>query len=260
MKPSAMPHSLASQRSRTTALCAWMLLAVSLLTFAQAQQTQQEEPVAKPSAPPLVRDIGGSVFEVGKIRFDKNTKSATFAASVNMNSGIAEYLLVRAGGKTHESAFVTDVQPYDLHVAMLLLGAKGSEKKGDAATPPDTINGAYLEHAPELTGDSVSILVTWKSADTEHRAKAEDFLSAVKKNASTSRGRWLYNGSLLTAGRFLAQDELSIIALVIDPAALINNQRPGNRDDTAWEINEKKIPPIGTPVEITIKLEEPAKK
>lgn len=242
---------------RVLALAAGLFYAVSFAVHAQ----QPEEPEIKPGAPPPIRELGGGIFELGKIRIDKNTKSATFAASVNMNSGTVEYLLVRAGGKTHESALVTDAQPYYLHVAMLLLGAKGSgKKKGEAAAAPNAINSAYLQSAPELTGDAVSISVSWKSDGVERRAKAEEFLAAVKEGASTRSGRWLYTGSLLTNGRFLAQDELSIVALVIDPAALINNHRPGNRDDTAWEIDEKKIPPVGTPVEITIKLEEPPKR
>jgi hypothetical protein len=256
------PTTPCRQVSRKISGCA-LALATGLLfalSFALRAQEVPGAPEIKPGASPPIHEVGGGVFEVGKICFDKNAKSATFAASVNMNSGAVEYMLVRAGGKTHESMFVTDVQPYYLHIAMLLLGAKGSQKKSDAATPPDTISGAYLQSAPEPTGDVVSISVSWKDDGTTRRANADDLLLANKKNASAERGMWLYTGSLLTDGRFLAQGELSIVSLVIDPAALINNERPGNRDDSAWEIDPKKLPPVGTPVEITIKLEEPPKK
>jgi len=103
--------------------------------------------------------------------------------------------------------------------------------------------------------------VSWKNGGgIEQRVPIEDFVLNKKENAAMKRGPWLYTGSLIAQGVFLAQRELSIAALVIDPVALINNPRPGNRDDTNWEINAEKIPPAGTPVEITIRLESAEKQ
>src|SRR5438067_13058696 len=129
-----MPFNPRRRLARRTSRCALILSAMLFFSAPFATRAQQpNEPEIKPGAPPPIHELGGGIFELGKIRIDKNTKSATFAASVNMNSGAVEYLLVRAGGKTHESVFVTDAQPYYLHIAMLLLGAKGSAKKAGAA-------------------------------------------------------------------------------------------------------------------------------
>ena len=58
----------------------------------------------------------------------------------------------------------------------------------------------------------------------------------------------------LYGGHFLAQVDGSIAALVRDPAALINNPRPGNDDDQIWEVYSKTTPPAGTAVDVTIQL------
>lgn len=215
-----------------------------------------EEP--QPTRPPMT-EIGDGVFQLGGVKFDKNAKTATFAASVNQASGLIEYLLVRTGGKTHESLFVTNVEPYDLHLAMLLLGATGAPAGSEKAKAPTAIDAGYLKSAPRIKGDQVTISVSWKSGDKVTTMAAEDFVTDESKKKPMSRGPWIYNGSEVIDGKFLAQDELSFVALVTDPAALLNNPRPGSDNDENWLIDAKKTPAADTPVEITIKLEPPTK-
>ena len=40
----------------------------------------------------------------------------------------------------------------------------------------------------------------------------------------------------------------------------MNDPRKGSDDDRVWEVNEKAVPPAGTPVTITLRLQDaPAK-
>ena len=55
---------------------------------------------------------------------------------------------------------------------------------------------------------------------------------------------------------FLAQKEGSIVSLIADPAALVNNPRPDRENDELWTLRTPKIPPVGTPVQVTIRLEK----
>ena len=48
-----------------------------------------------------------------------------------------------------------------------------------------------------------------------------------KGKSKLAEGSWHYNGSSFHRGRFLASQEGSIIALIPDQSALINNPRPG---------------------------------
>ena len=63
---------------------------------------------------------------------------------------------------------------------------------------------------------------------------------------------------MLYEGRFLAQAEGNLVALVTSPTALINNPRKGNDNDQMWNVNEDTTPGESTPVEIIFKLVPPS--
>jgi hypothetical protein len=69
---------------------------------------------------------------------------------------------------------------------------------------------------------------------------------------------WTYNGSMVQDGVFLADQELSIVAVITDPTALVNNPRDGYDNDEIWQVQDKVVPPLDTPVEISIALANPA--
>jgi hypothetical protein len=188
------------------------------------------------------------------VHIDKAHRTVTFPAEINMTQGMLEYLIVADTGKTHESLLSTKLQPYDIQVAMLLLGVKPSGKSD--MEPPAQINRAYLATAPALTGASVGLYLDWKDAGGPHHARAEDMIWNLQQNAVMTEGPWTYNGSEMYDGRFLAQIDGSVTALVRDSAALMNNPRPGNDDDQIWEVRSQIVPPEGTPVTVTIELEK----
>src|SRR5690606_34621261 len=82
--------------------------------------------------PPL-KEISPGVFQVGSVRLDKVQKSICFPAEVNMTNGLIEYFVVTGTGKLHESVLKTETQPSQIHIAMLLLGAKESETNRSSA-------------------------------------------------------------------------------------------------------------------------------
>ncbi len=203
-----------------------------------------------------MREVSPGIYALGAIRLDQEARTVSFPAVVNKADArdLLEYLLVTSRGPAHESLLVTTVQPADVHFAMLLLGAKGS----GAATgelPAAQIDAEYLKHAPKLQGDAVEIFVKWKSAaGLEKHARVEGWLLNADTKRPPAQGPWTYNGSLLVEGRFLAQQEGCLAALVVNPGALINNPRKGNDDDRAWAVNAKAIPPLDTPLEVIIQL------
>lgn len=215
---------------------------------------------AQDAAPaPVMREVRPGVYELGRIRLDRAANTVSFPAAVNKADArdLLEYVLVTRHGPTHESLLVTEVQPADLHFAMLLLGAKGSDDTG-IAPAGGQIDAAYLKHAPKLKGDAVEIFVRWKSDDgLEKTAPVEQWLLHTGTKKMPAPGPWTYNGSILVEGRFLAQTEGSLAALVVNPGALLNNPRKGNDDDRAWAVNAKTVPPLDTPLEVVLKLAAP---
>ena len=208
-----------------------------------------------PPAKPVVREVSPGIYEVGKVRLDQKALSISFPGKLNMKRGLLEYLLVNPKGSAHESLLVTDVEANDIHVAMLLLGAKGGAITAEA--PPAQLDARYFRTAPKLTGDTVFITVKWMEKDVEKTVPIEGWLvNAARK--PIEYGPWIYNGSMLYEGRFLAQDDGNLVALVTSPTALINNPRKGNDDDQMWNVNEDATPGADTPVVITFKLVPPA--
>jgi hypothetical protein len=234
-----------------------MRIITSLVLTAAATALAQQP--AELKAP---KEVSPGVYEVGSIRLDKNTRSIAVPAKVNMVDNLVEYLMVTPKGATHESVLVSEAEPQDLHMAMLLLGAKGMvQAKGGKA--PERIDAEYLAKAPKLTGDKITLTVTWKDKEgAEKTVPVENWVvrrvvvpKKPAKEVAAEEGPWLYTGSYFYEGRFLAQTEGVFASMVTYPAALINNPRKGANDDHMWFINKTAIPPKDTPVTFTIKFD-----
>lgn len=226
------------------------LAAVMALSAAPLSGQVTESPPQLEGAGPVVR--------FGDIVIDKEKKSVAFPAAINLARGTLEYLLVTETGKTHESLLSTKVQPYDLQVAMLLLGLKPAGAPG--AGPPGQINREYLRQVPEPAGPAVELFVSWQDGRGSHRLRAEELILNTEAGAPMTPGPWTYNGSAMYGGKFLAQVDGSIVALVRDSSALVNNPRPGNDNDQIWDVNEKLVPAEKVPVEVTLQWKEPVPK
>jgi hypothetical protein len=67
-------------------------------------------------------------------------------------------------------------------------------------------------------------------------------------------GDWVYTGSRVIEGLFLAEIDGSVVSLVTDGEALINNEGSGHDNDIIWLANTNSLPPTNTPVTVSIKL------
>ena len=228
------------------------------LALALAAMAEDAPPPAKAEEPakPTVREVSPGIFEIGKVRLDQKALTISFPGKLNMQRGLLEYLLVNPKGSAHESLLATDVGASDIHFAMLLLGAKGGVIIAEAPPPPQ-LDGRYFHTAPTLTGDTVFITVKWKEKDVEITVPVENWLYNETAKKAIEHGPWIYNGSMVYEGSFLAQAEGNLVALDTAPAALINNPCKNADNDQIWNVNEKVTPRVNTPVEIIFKLVPP---
>lgn len=164
-----------------------------------------------------------------EIQLDQRT--LLFPATVNQSDGIIEYALVHRSGKVHESLFRTEIEPQDLHAAVLLVVGKIPS------------NGIPVEVEARWTNTTGAVTQT-----------LAQLVRYVDKRAPLESGAWRYTGSEFFDGKFLAQTEGSMIALMHDPAALVNNPRRGSDRDDLWEPNAEVLPAVGTPVEVVLRL------
>jgi hypothetical protein len=127
---------------------------------------------------------------------------------------------------------------------MLLLGARG---KGTNDFPQDKTKPP--------PGDPVAVDVVWKSPG--QRIHAEELILDRTTRKKMQKVQWIYNGSQMTPEGFAAQQIGSIISMIDDPDALINNPLPRRDDDDNWQIRGSTIHKLNAPAEIIISLQKP---
>jgi hypothetical protein len=139
----------------------------------------------------------------------------------------------------------TRVEPYNLQLAFLLLGFEPTEspllRQGDPARP---------------LGAPVAITLSYQ--DKEGRTlviPAEKWVANKAEEGLSPAGKidWVFTGSAVINGRFLAQNEGSIVATYHDPVALIDNASAGGGSNKIWYVLAGEVPAPGTPVVVTIK-------
>lgn len=227
----------------------WFIFAC-LSMFGQC--TANAQAVSAPFAPSnqpvwatnsALKEIGTNAFEIGSVRIDTKERTIAFPSLVNLREGNIEYLIVTTTGKTHESLLRTEARPHHLQVALLLLGLKGA----DGRTLPE-------DPQKELPGDKVQIELNWTVGTKRHRTSAEDFVLNRKAGRKAPRGPWIFTGSRFRDDGFAAELDGSIVSLITDADALINNPRPGREDDDNWLVRANGLPPLNTPVGVVIRL------
>lgn len=227
-----------------------------LLSFALRGLTQHPP---QTNAPPLV-EITPGVFQIGLVRLDKTNKSVQFPAVLNMDHGLIEYLLVTTRGKTHESLLKTEAEPYHIHIAMLLLGAKGAAQSKELLKVP---TGEFHVNTPAATnrladllkGDAVRIEILRTNAQGVATTNAaEDWITDLQTGKAAAHGTWNYNGSRVVDGIYMAQQQGSIVAVVDDVDAMVNNPRKGHDNDQVWEVRTNAVPKVNERILVRMTL------
>ncbi len=191
---------------------------------------------------PSIRRLGEGIYRLANITIDKKKGEVKVPGRVNMQEGLVELLACGRWGKLHESVLVIDVEPYYFQLALLLLGLEPGNKplayQGDPHTPQ---------------GDYVDILVEWRENGKSVKKRAEELVFNRATGKSMKRTHWVFTGSIIQNGIFIAQVEQSLVTTFHDPATIIDNPLPAGGDDTLYYANKRVVPPVGTPVTMIVK-------
>jgi hypothetical protein len=116
--------------------------------------------------------------------------------------------------------------------------------------------GPFISHPSSLRlpGDKITLTLKWRAKGKEFQLRAEELVFNTKTKGVLRRGNWVYTGSFLDDHSFVAQREGSIVSLITDPEALINNTGLGHDDDSIWTVNTNRLPPVDVRAEVIIKL------
>ena len=198
-----------------------------------------------------VQWLGSNTFRLGRVEFDKEQRTVTLPARICILTQVVEYALVTQQGKVYESLLTTEVTPTDVHLAFLLLGVG-----------PVQVGGEFKKEAPVPETNALRIQVAWETNGQPAMFSLPDLISLTDVRQEQparllASEKWLYNGSLFDEFGFVAQREGSIVSLIRDPAALVNNPGVDRDNDQIHFPNARLLPPPGSPVRVVLSLPPP---
>jgi hypothetical protein len=213
------------------------------------QSQADAEEVVKHMA--TLKPTGSHTFQIGRVEFDQEKRTVTFPAAICLRDQVIEYALVTTHGKTYESLLSTEVSPVDIHLAMLLLNV--------ARVP---VLGGLKQPAPVPETNAVRIEISWQT-NSQTITLPLATLVCLTSGHLNDPGRpmtldqWLYNGSEFNPWGFAVLREGSLIAMIRDSTALVNNPGADRDNDQVHFPNTKLLPPVGTPVQVVLRLPGP---
>lgn len=203
---------------------------------------------------PEVKQIDATRYQLGAIEINSKKRTVTFPAKVEQNEVLLEYLVVTPQGKVHESLFITEIDPLELNIAMKLLGFQESKELIQVLDENYESTGVYFKAKDALVKQlsRLSITVQWDIDGKQVSYHPHQLIHVESTGSNMPEAPWIYSGSELNKGKLQAAITGDIIAIFTDRTALINYSGEGREDDTIWLPNKKIIPPLGTPVTITL--------
>jgi hypothetical protein len=200
----------------------------------------------KTSEFPPVKKTESGLYQFGGILIDKEKKSFSFPAVCNQTSGLVEYALVHQNGKTHESLMRTEISPRMIHACLLLLKEK-----------PEYQFFAYLEKNSTKISQArgIDIVVEWEQNGTLESALIHTMVTNQNDNQELNKHAFVFTGSKVIEGTYLAQMDGSIVAIYHDSRATLNSRDLQSHSDDVWIANEQRMPPVDFPVTIRFQLQ-----
>ncbi len=202
-----------------------------------------------------VKKNADGTLNVGGVCVDIAKRQLSFPATLNMDAGEIEYILVAKNGKLHESLFSTEVSPEHIHLAALLLGL-------EAKSLPEKFDDTWVAQKLAVSiswerngGSSSAELNQLFSRSSQGKGPPGETPSAATpaKQEEARSGAWYYHGSQFFKTGFAAQIEGSILGLTRDPAALMN---PDLRvsPESFFVPNAAQLPRLGSRVTFILSL------
>jgi hypothetical protein len=207
-------------------------------------------------------------FKIGDVELNKQTRAIRFPAAINMREGLLEFVIVHDNGKVHESLLRTAINATHLNLALKLLSYQSSPELFMLRDEEGFPNGLMpAVDAKTKAAARVEIRMLWKDGEIQHSASVNECIISNRNNTVMPAGPWVYGGSSVYNGRYVAEVTGDIVAILTNQAAIFNypgdNSRVGE-NYASWYALTKMIPEVGTTVIVEIRpwlpAAEPASK
>jgi len=235
---------------------AWADPATGASATGDAAAPEQEAPESK-EKPSMVKLEDGRM-KFGDIIFDPKTRQVRVPCSLNMNEGLLEFAVVHENGKIHESLLITKCNPLHINVVMKLLRYVASEELYAIEREPGVLTGKFPE-VPEATKKAarVDLKMEWQQDGKTQTVNLADCIMHAETTKPMSQGPWVYGGSMVYQGSFLAEQTGDIASIFVSRGSLILYPGQQNDNDEVWLANTKRLPAQGSNVTFIIQPHQP---
>lgn len=200
-----------------------------------------------------VEDLGEGRLRIGQVELDQKTRIISFPAVVNMDEGLLEFAVVHENGKLHESLFSTTTSAMNINIALKLLNYQESPELFPILNEDYESTGEFPEVAPDIRAAArIRFSASWNQNNTNQEVALNELIYHLVLEKPMPPGPWLIQGSYLHNGTFKAETSGDLCAIFISRSALFNYPGDGHGNDEIWIPNPNKVPPIGTPVTLSI--------
>jgi hypothetical protein len=214
----------------------------------EIEEPKEDPPEQAPPIPdsfkPLNKDKKNLFFEVMK----DGSRRVHLLAEVCLREGPLEVFLCKMGTKEHESILHIDADAREIHFALEAAGAKA---------------GSPVKFVPKYqgaTGSRVKIALTYREKGKVKNVPASEWIKD-KKTGKDMAYDWVFAGSKLfkdperpEATPFYMANNGEFISLANFPDSMLDLPVKSPKDiaDLIFEINTSRIPPLRTPVIVTL--------
>ncbi|PAW60180.1 MAG: hypothetical protein B9S37_10385 [Verrucomicrobiia bacterium Tous-C3TDCM] len=221
----------------------------------QPEEKAEEKPAARPEA--SVKKLADGTMQIGDIIFDPKTRQVRVPCTVNMNEGLLEFAVVHENGKIHESLLITKASALHINIAMKLLRYVASEELYAIEKERGVLSDQFPEVEEKVRKAArVSLSIEWQHEGKAKKVPISDWIMHTRTTKPMSTEPWVYGGSMMYEGHFVAEQNGDIAAIFVSRGSLFLYPGKDNSNDEMWLANTKRIPPQGTSVFFLI---EPSK-
>lgn len=165
------------------------------------------------------RDRAGNIL-LGSALIRKSDRTISFPGRINIREGVIEVLVSTSRGRMHESLIVTDLDPFQLQMALILAGYGNGDRK---------------------TGASFHIEVVWGKSV---RTPVDEWLYDNTAKQPKTRGRYFFAGSSFKNGQCLASLEGNLINInSMDRNTILNADMDKDAALHEYTVRAEKLPP-----------------
>jgi hypothetical protein len=210
---------------------------------------EAEQKVAKPA----IIKLDNGMMQIGLVTFDPRTRQVRVPCTVNMTEGQIEYAVVNEKGKIHEALLCTKASPTDVNIACKLLRYVSSEELYAIQDATGLSTGKYPEVSESTRKAArVNLRVEWTKDGHLQTTRFADWIINSVTSKTMSVEPWVYGGSMMYNGKFLAETSGDIASILVSNDSLILYAGADKFNDEVWLPNTRRMPEQGARVTFVI--------